>query len=78
MFPTPASRIAVSSGGVPSGASSSPRLRHPRLTLFTLSLVGLGATFKYVSTTIRNNELAQKSSPGSRFYVSVDRSGGGI
>ncbi|CCC06907.1 hypothetical protein SMACR_00932 [Sordaria macrospora] len=77
MFPTPASRIALSSGGgVPSGGASS--FRHPRLAIFTLALAGVGATFKYVSTTIRNNELAQKSSPGSQFYVSVDRSGGGI
>ncbi|KAJ4385956.1 hypothetical protein N0V85_007946 [Neurospora sp. IMI 360204] len=82
MFPSPASRIALSSGGVPSSASSSssPRLfvRHPRLAIFTFALAGVGATFKYVSTTIRNNELAQKSSPGSQFYVSVDRSGGGV
>ncbi|KAK3339346.1 hypothetical protein B0H65DRAFT_297743 [Neurospora tetraspora] len=81
MFPSPASRIALSTGGVPSGTSSSnPRLfvRHPRLAFFTFALAGVGATFKYVSTTIRNNEVAQKSSPGSQFYVSVDRSGGGI
>ncbi|KAK3951286.1 hypothetical protein QBC32DRAFT_215370 [Pseudoneurospora amorphoporcata] len=80
MFPSPASRTALSGGGVPStgATSSSPGLRHPRLAIFTLALAGVGATFKYVSTTIRNNELAQKNSPGSQFYVSVDRSGGGI
>ncbi|EAA32572.1 hypothetical protein GE21DRAFT_5824 [Neurospora crassa] len=82
MFPSPASYVALSSGGVSPGhsSSSSPRLivRHPRLAIFTLALVGVGAVFRHVSTTIRNNELAQKSSPGSRFFVSVDRSGGGI
>jgi len=40
-----------------------------------LALVGTGAGIKYVATTMRENELAQKS---SGLYVSVDRSGGGI
>ncbi|KAK4215704.1 hypothetical protein QBC37DRAFT_120649 [Rhypophila decipiens] len=52
--------------------------RRPTLTAVTLALAGLGLTFKYISTTIRQNELAQKQSARSSFYVPVERSGGGI
>ena len=56
------------------------RSRRPGRTLAVvgLALTGAAVGFKYVATTMRKNELAQKNSGTPNFYVSVDRSGGGI
>ncbi|KAK5660344.1 hypothetical protein OQA88_12885, partial [Cercophora sp. LCS_1] len=48
------------------------------LTVVGLAIVGAGIGFNYVAKTMRENELAQKKSGTGNFYVSVDRSGGGI
>ncbi|KAK4107917.1 hypothetical protein N656DRAFT_784671 [Canariomyces notabilis] len=52
--------------------------RHPALTFAGLALAGAGLGFRHVAATLRDNELAQKNSAARNFYVSVDRSGGGI
>lgn len=52
------------------------RLRRPGLAVLALGFFGLGYGFNHMKTTMRNNELAQKEQ--RNFYVSVDRSGGGI
>ncbi|KAK3318449.1 hypothetical protein B0H66DRAFT_603035 [Apodospora peruviana] len=53
--------------------------RRPTLTAFAFALASVGFGFKYISVTLRRNELAQKSdASGPNLYVTVDRSGGGI
>ncbi|KAK3688601.1 hypothetical protein B0T22DRAFT_459889 [Podospora appendiculata] len=54
--------------------------RRPGLAFVGLVMAGTGLGFKYVATTIRNNELAQKNDIAGHqnLYVTVDRSGGGI
>jgi len=52
--------------------------RRPGLALVGLALAGTALGFKHVATTIRNNEQAQKNSSTGNFYVSVERSGGGV
>ncbi|KAL2153199.1 hypothetical protein VTH82DRAFT_4354 [Thermothelomyces myriococcoides] len=52
--------------------------RHPRLTLAGLAILGTGLGFRRIASSIRENELAQKNSRTPNFYVSVERSGGGI
>ncbi|KAK4251486.1 hypothetical protein C7999DRAFT_27902 [Corynascus novoguineensis] len=52
--------------------------RHPRLTLAGLAILGTGLGFRHISSSYRDNELAQKNSAAQNFYVSVDRSGGGV
>ena len=68
------SRVSASAQTI---ARPRPAPRGPTrtLTLVGLALVGTGVGIKYVATTMRENELAQKN---SGLYVSVDRSGGGI
>ncbi|ROW05615.1 hypothetical protein VSDG_00122 [Cytospora chrysosperma] len=51
--------------------------RHPRLALFALTAAGVGLGIRYRAMSIERNERAQKSSDRN-YYVSVDRSGGGI
>ncbi|KAK4454334.1 hypothetical protein QBC34DRAFT_157092 [Podospora aff. communis PSN243] len=68
------SRITASTQSIPRPRPA-PRGPSRTLTLAAVALVGTGAAFKYVATTMRENELAQRS---SGLYVSVDRSGGGI
>ncbi|KAK0637322.1 hypothetical protein B0T17DRAFT_613925 [Bombardia bombarda] len=62
----------------PVSSSPSSIRRRPGLAFFALAMVGAGVGFKYMTTKIRNNELAQKNSSNGTFYVTVDRSGGGI
>ncbi|KAL1840703.1 hypothetical protein VTJ49DRAFT_198 [Mycothermus thermophilus] len=51
--------------------------RHPRLTAAGFVLVGAGLGFRRAARRYHENELArQRAAPG--FYVTVDRSGGGI
>ncbi|KAL2189651.1 hypothetical protein L209DRAFT_749503 [Thermothelomyces heterothallicus CBS 203.75] len=52
--------------------------RYPRLTLAGLAILGTGLGFRRISSSIRENELAQKNSEAQNFYVSVERSGGGV
>lgn len=52
--------------------------RHPRIALFALTAAGVGLFFRSRATSIEKNEAAQKSSDRPNYYVSVDRSGGGI
>ncbi|KUI68253.1 hypothetical protein VM1G_04435 [Cytospora mali] len=52
--------------------------RHPRLALFALTAAGVGLGIRYRATTLERNEMAQRSSGSPNYYVSVDRSGGGI
>ncbi|KAK3390427.1 hypothetical protein B0H63DRAFT_465591 [Podospora didyma] len=72
---------ATATTATSSSASSTfrPLLRRPSVIALTVAVAGagLGLGFKHVATTMRNNELAQKQN-SSNFYVSVDRSGGGI
>ncbi|GAB1318898.1 HIG1 domain-containing protein [Madurella fahalii] len=63
----------------PSSASPLRLLtRRPALAIAGLALAGAGLGFRHIATTLRDNELAQKNSAARNFYVSVDRSGGGI
>ncbi|KAK9776664.1 hypothetical protein AB5N19_11214 [Seiridium cardinale] len=52
-------------------------LRRPGLALLALAASGIGAVFYVKNSSMRRNEAAQKNAQGS-YYVSVDRSGGGI
>ncbi|KAI5866643.1 hypothetical protein GGS23DRAFT_551402 [Durotheca rogersii] len=55
--------------------------RHPGLAAAAVVAAGLVAAVRYQRSALTRNELAQKqrSSPDQpNFYVSVDRSGGGI
>lgn len=51
--------------------------RHPGLVLLTVTALGVGLGVKYQAVSMKRNELAQRMSNGN-YYVSVDRSGGGI
>ncbi|KAJ4423738.1 hypothetical protein N0V82_001625 [Gnomoniopsis sp. IMI 355080] len=51
--------------------------RHPRLVLLAVTAVGVGLGVKYQALSMKKNELAQRMS-NDNYYVSVDRSGGGI
>ncbi|KAI1209900.1 uncharacterized protein F4807DRAFT_77907 [Annulohypoxylon truncatum] len=51
--------------------------RHPGLALAAVAATGIIAAVRYQQSAITRNEKAQKSS-AENFYVSVDRSGGGI
>ncbi|KAK0620351.1 hypothetical protein B0T14DRAFT_567106 [Immersiella caudata] len=68
------SRLSASAQSIPR-TRPAPRGPSRTLTLAGIALVGTGVAFKYVATTMRDNELAQKN---SGLYVSVDRSGGGV
>ncbi|KAL2267601.1 hypothetical protein VTJ83DRAFT_4878 [Remersonia thermophila] len=51
--------------------------RHPRLTAASFVLIGAGLGFRRGAQQYHETELArQRAAPG--FYVTVDRSGGGI
>ncbi|KAI0136011.1 hypothetical protein F4776DRAFT_663859 [Hypoxylon sp. NC0597] len=53
--------------------------RHPGLTLAAVTAMGIIAAVQYKRSALTRNERAQKNSPDHpNFYVSVDRSGGGI
>ncbi|KAL7628929.1 hypothetical protein AAE478_000446 [Parahypoxylon ruwenzoriense] len=67
----------------PSRVASSGRLyitRHPALAATAIVAAGLTAMVRYKRYSLTRNELAQKSSSPDHpnFYVSVERSGGGI
>ncbi|KAK0715809.1 hypothetical protein B0H67DRAFT_645506 [Lasiosphaeris hirsuta] len=66
--------------GTSSSSTARPRplSRRPGLALAGLCVIGAGVGFNIVAAKMRENELAQKKSEASNFYVSVDRSGGGI
>ncbi|KAL2133090.1 hypothetical protein VTI74DRAFT_2958 [Chaetomium olivicolor] len=72
-MPTP-SRASAPSASSPLRVFS----KHPRLTVAGVLLVGTGLGFRHVASTLAKNELAQKNSAASSFYVTVERSGGGI
>lgn len=52
--------------------------RHRGLILASAAATGVALAVRYKAEQIRKNELAQKNSAIPNFYVSVDRSGGGI
>lgn len=53
--------------------------RRPGLALAAVAAVGIAAAVQYKRSELTRNEKAQKNSPEHpNFYVSVDRSGGGI
>ncbi|KAI2614157.1 uncharacterized protein GGS25DRAFT_36750 [Hypoxylon fragiforme] len=60
--------------------SSRPGLtRRPAVALAALAATGIAVAVQYQRTALTRNEQAQKNSPDHpNFYVSVDRSGGGI
>ncbi|KAI1478443.1 hypothetical protein K445DRAFT_317767 [Daldinia sp. EC12] len=53
--------------------------RHPGLALAAVATAGIAVAVQYRRSALTRNERAQKNSPENpNFYVSVDRSGGGI
>ncbi|KAI0898545.1 hypothetical protein F4806DRAFT_364751 [Annulohypoxylon nitens] len=53
--------------------------RHPALAFTAVAATGIIAAVRYQRSAMTRNERAQKSSAEHpNFYVSVDRSGGGI
>ncbi|KAI3400560.1 hypothetical protein diail_2761 [Diaporthe ilicicola] len=52
--------------------------RHPRIALFALTAAGVALGIKYQADNLAKNERAQRSTRDPNYYVSVDRSGGGI
>lgn len=52
--------------------------RHPRLAIFALTAAGVALGIKYQSDNLARNEKAQRATRDPNYYVSVDRSGGGI
>ncbi|KAI1465874.1 uncharacterized protein F4812DRAFT_115402 [Daldinia caldariorum] len=53
--------------------------RHPGLALAAVATAGIAVAVQYRRSVLSRNERAQKNSSESpNFYVSVDRSGGGI
>jgi hypothetical protein len=56
-------------------------MRHRGLFIFAATITGLAAATRYrTAAAIRQNELAQRNASPEHpnYYVSVDRSGGGI
>ncbi|KAI0022146.1 hypothetical protein F4780DRAFT_203936 [Xylariomycetidae sp. FL0641] len=60
---------------MPSGGR--PLVRHPALLMATMVAGSLGAVAVYRRSMLRANELRQRND-SPNFYVSVERSGGGI
>lgn len=58
-------------------ASFSRHRRRPGLLLFAAAASGIGLVFYAKNSSMRRNEKAQKNANGG-YYVSVDRSGGGV
>ncbi|KAL1874499.1 hypothetical protein Daus18300_003518 [Diaporthe australafricana] len=52
--------------------------RHPRLALLALTAAGVTLGIKYQQDNLAKNERAQRATNDPNYYVSVDRSGGGI
>ncbi|KAI2468910.1 hypothetical protein F4781DRAFT_245800 [Annulohypoxylon bovei var. microspora] len=53
--------------------------RHPGLALAAVAATGIIAAVRYQQSALTRNEKAQRNSvENPNFYVSVDRSGGGI
>ncbi|KAI0175947.1 hypothetical protein GGR52DRAFT_337860 [Hypoxylon sp. FL1284] len=53
--------------------------RHPGIAMAAVAMTGVLAAVQYRRSALTRNERAQKNSPDHpNFYVSVDRSGGGI
>ena len=46
--------------------------------MLTVAAASLGVALRYQANRMHKNELAQKNSDRPNFYVSVERSGGGI
>ncbi|KAH6659656.1 hypothetical protein BKA67DRAFT_652880 [Truncatella angustata] len=59
------------------GAGARSSVRRPGLAVFALAATGIGLIFYAKNNSMRRNEQAQKKAEGA-YYVSVDRSGGGI
>ncbi|KAK3353022.1 hypothetical protein B0T25DRAFT_568262 [Lasiosphaeria hispida] len=78
MDPLRTSSTTGTSSPSPSKVRPRPLSRRPGLALAGLAVIGAGVGFNMVAAKMRENELAQKNSEASSFYVSVDRSGGGI
>ncbi|KZL84218.1 peptide synthetase [Colletotrichum incanum] len=53
-----------------------PAIRHRGLLLATVAVTAVAVSFRYTAASRRTNEQNQRSS--NPYYVSVDRSGGGI
>ncbi|PSR81985.1 hypothetical protein BD289DRAFT_484132 [Coniella lustricola] len=51
--------------------------RHPGLVLLSLTTVGVALGIRYQAGALKKNDAAQRTS-NENYYVSVDRSGGGI
>ncbi|OLN97309.1 hypothetical protein CCHL11_01283 [Colletotrichum chlorophyti] len=62
----------------PSMAASNirPAIRHRGLLLATITLAAAAAGMRYQASSMRTNELNQRSR--APYHVSVDRSGGGV
>ncbi|OHW90449.1 hypothetical protein CSPAE12_10923, partial [Colletotrichum incanum] len=56
--------------------SLKPSSRHRGLLLATVAVTAVAVSFRYTAASRRTNEQNQRSS--NPYYVSVDRSGGGI
>ncbi|KAK8105375.1 uncharacterized protein PG998_004154 [Apiospora kogelbergensis] len=52
--------------------------RHRGLYLVAATITGLAVGARYKASAIKRNEQAQKASDDPNYYVSVDRSGGGV
>lgn len=51
--------------------------RRPALAAFALAATGVGLVFYVKNSSVRRNEKERQNAQGG-YYVSVDRSGGGI
>ncbi|KAI1853312.1 hypothetical protein JX265_000189 [Neoarthrinium moseri] len=65
-------------GGGAGGQPLRPVVRHRGLAVLALATTAVVAGVQYKKRSMQRNEQAQKNSGGSNYYVSVDRSGGGI
>ncbi|KAK3943844.1 hypothetical protein QBC46DRAFT_22262 [Diplogelasinospora grovesii] len=75
------SRTATSSPAGMRAAAPTTFSRRPRMILLGLTCVAVGFGFQSVSQKMKQNELAQRAAHSGEqpnFYVSVDRSGGGV
>ena len=52
--------------------------RHPYLTFAGLAVFSAVLGARHMRNSLRDNDLAQKNSSSSNYYVTVERSGGGI
>ncbi|KAK7926999.1 hypothetical protein PG985_003997 [Apiospora marii] len=52
--------------------------RHRGLYVVAATITGLAVGARYKADAMNKNEQAQKASNDANYYVSVDRSGGGV